>query len=341
MWFYLSFFKAGSLSCKPVTDCAVGMYQSSPATTTSDTLCKPCASPCASCLDYQSCTFCSESYFLISQSCVDTCPSSYYGNGHNRTCLELTVCSSGSEEAAPATPTSDRVCRPCPSGTTDADSNPATPCKPCPPGSFMQNVGMVGNCTLCAAGTVDVTVNGGASTCVNCGPGYYAPPGHAGACAQYSCAPGTVDSDMNPATPCVSCLPGQYQPTLSATACLQCTNSSTLNCSRGHLHNCSLIADASCTIDSPSSSPLASTSTGKSSGGSSAMLGAIIGAVVGGVALLLLILVLLTLRRKQIHRKQRESMLSLASEARIVDVSVGAHDLFLRICKTCLILDPR
>ena len=79
----------------------------------------------------------------------------------------------------------------CAAGTTDHDSNPATPCANCTRGTYTDwpgNIGACRNVTKCAAGTE-----------VSRAP----TPARDVACT--ACAAGTTDHDADPATPCASC----------------------------------------------------------------------------------------------------------------------------------------
>ena len=86
----------------------------------------------------------------------------------DRLCQDATQCVAGQEGVNTLTATSDRSCRVCPAGKTDADSNPAT-------------------------------------ACVTCGPGHHVIEGSTGSCDSLKCAVGYTDADSDATTACVQC----------------------------------------------------------------------------------------------------------------------------------------
>eukprot|EP00045_Choanoeca_perplexa_P018407 m.290873 g.290873 ORF g.290873 m.290873 type:complete len:3950 (+) comp17810_c0_seq1:79-11928(+) len=76
------------------------------------------------------------------------------------TCNPVKVCDPREQQDAAPTISSDRTCQLCPLGTTDHDSNGATPCQACDLGvSYAPEIGMLGACLSmdqCAAGYEEV-----------------------------------------------------------------------------------------------------------------------------------------------------------------------------------------
>ena len=104
------------------------------------------------------------------------CPTSSYIVG-GTACRAISQCELGQSELTAPTPTSDRTCRDCPAGSTDADRRPSTPC-------------------------------------VQCTPGHYTVAGSSGPCnPQFRCPGGRTDADNNASTPCTECLPGTFSMT--------------------------------------------------------------------------------------------------------------------------------
>lgn len=85
------------------------------------------------------------------------CPAnSFVSLDGDNTCRPVTECIAGTQELRAPTPASDRVCEPCPAGSTDNDSDGATSCVACARGtSYMPQQGKIGAClpaTNCPAG---------------------------------------------------------------------------------------------------------------------------------------------------------------------------------------------
>ena len=99
------------------------------------------------------------------------------------TCEAVTECERGQEEVSAPTRSSDRICRECPAGTIDDDTEATSSCKTCPQGHF-------------------------------------SPEGSHGTCQVFKCRAGTSDSDQDPSTPCTSCTLGEtYQDEEGQTSC--------------------------------------------------------------------------------------------------------------------------
>eukprot|EP00727_Mastigamoeba_balamuthi_P002219 m51a1_g11995 putative receptor-type protein tyrosine kinase (526) ;mRNA; r:1172-4532 len=124
---------------------------------------------------------------------------------------------------------SSGACTPCQEGSTDHDSDPATPCVACGPGHFFAApTGNAGPCSghACGAGWTDDDSNA-TTPCVQCGAGAYAPAGSWGTCATLGCAAGTVDADSDAGTACaeVCSLAGTAElcnATATAQGCVWC-----------------------------------------------------------------------------------------------------------------------
>ena len=101
----------------------------------------------------------------------------------------------------------------CEAGTTDNDSNAATPCVSCSAGQYTP-ANSVGICSdfVCAVGFTDNDGNA-TTTCVQCTAGQYSPEGSFGACDILQCGAGETDHDASPSTPCTPCFgSGLYVP---------------------------------------------------------------------------------------------------------------------------------
>jgi hypothetical protein len=169
-------------------------------------------------------------------------------------CRPVSDCSPGTRVAVAGTPTSDRVCTACVSGSFSAESNAAscTNWTSCAPGTFVASSGTATQdrtCEPCAPGTFSAQPN--QSACVNegeCSAGSFLvnvpTPTEPAVCALCqagsfcaggaapveACPPGTWDNDQNPASACVpltACLPGERIASAgSATSdrkCVACT----------------------------------------------------------------------------------------------------------------------
>eukprot|EP00054_Salpingoeca_dolichothecata_P029228 m.228623 g.228623 ORF g.228623 m.228623 type:complete len:2714 (-) comp26428_c0_seq3:87-8228(-) len=120
-----------------VSNCPAGTYPS-------DGTCLKCHPSCATCFGGYSyeCDTCFAGSFLTSTSqCVEVCPAGEYGDAVRQTCLPLTPCQSGQEEAA-VTKTSDRTCTDCQPGFYQDEAG-RLQCKACAAGSFQNGTGAV------------------------------------------------------------------------------------------------------------------------------------------------------------------------------------------------------
>jgi hypothetical protein len=149
-------------------------------------------------------------------------------------CIAYAVCQPGQYVSRDASPTDDRICSACKSGSfsteinasacklwtncapgTYSENSPSSTddrsCKPCTDGSRTRgpNESICHPPAECSAGTVRNTTSDGPD-CMVCSPGNYCSGGDA---ARESCEDGRWDHDANPATECVErtlCLAGQY-----------------------------------------------------------------------------------------------------------------------------------
>jgi hypothetical protein len=178
----------------------------------------------------------------------EACPEGSWAPGGDAgsVCAEWTPCPAGQYELGPGTATSDRVCVPCSSGSTD---RACVPDRDCVPGEYI-NTASTGTggaaCTSCPSGTFSVRTN--ARSCMDwstCSPGQYvlangAPGGDriCGACPSgrfstvsnaASCTPWSTceagerelspGSDVNDRT-CLACPPGTYTSGPNQTMCV-------------------------------------------------------------------------------------------------------------------------
>jgi len=140
-------------------------------------------------------------------------------------CQAATTCVAGQEEVNKLTATSDRSCRVCPAGKTDADSNPSTACMACGAGHFVPE-GSTSSCESlqCALGSTDVDSNP-ATSCVECDgtSEYSSAAGRAGACAAMTvCQAGeemTLEGTASSNRECQACSAGSFSP--SGGPCLE------------------------------------------------------------------------------------------------------------------------
>ena len=95
-------------------------------------------------------------------------------------------------------------------------------CQPCTPGYYTAAVNTLGACNACARGTY--ATGAGATGCLGCGAGQYAPDtigGGGGANACLLCAAGTFAAQGG-VTVCTACAAGYAAPAQGATACAAC-----------------------------------------------------------------------------------------------------------------------
>jgi hypothetical protein len=136
-------------------------------------------------------------------------------------------------------------CIPCLAGTTDRDSNAATPCEDCGSGTYSNATNQTAECISCdpgrtANGSTTATTEAAACTlclpgwfdgdasrtteCVICGGGKHA---EVGASSCTDCVSGKSDADASPDTPCTKCAAGFYSPNPGLEgSCLACTSNS-------------------------------------------------------------------------------------------------------------------
>jgi hypothetical protein len=152
-------------------------------------------------------------------------------------CVEFSVCGAGTYVISEGTPTADRICEICPSGTFSSLENSVgcTGWSTCPPGTFVSNSPTEKSdrvCVPCGAGTMTTGTNQSMCTrsnecapgteqtapgtatsapkCTDCQPGGYCP---GGSLPMEPCAYGKWDDDRDPATACVAwtvCGAGTY-----------------------------------------------------------------------------------------------------------------------------------
>ena len=108
----------------------------------------------------------------------------------------------------------------CMSGTSDDDSDPATPCVQCDIGTY--GAGGSAPCEVCAAGSADDDSDP-ATPCVQCNIGTY---GEGGPAPCVVCAAGTADTDNLPSTLCELCGAGTYAAE-GSTVCEDCPDGTT------------------------------------------------------------------------------------------------------------------
>lgn len=127
-------------------------------------------------------------------------------------CVDWQDCAAGEYELVVPTLYNDRSCRPCPAGTvgSGAVNAPASSCQACPPGSYIPP-GSSGSCVdfLCPIGSVDDDLDA-ATPCQQCGTGHFFPIAKAGLsapCNLFECRSLTTDHDYDVTTPCVDCPP--------------------------------------------------------------------------------------------------------------------------------------
>eukprot|EP00049_Salpingoeca_infusionum_P005502 m.92811 g.92811 ORF g.92811 m.92811 type:complete len:2840 (+) comp12991_c0_seq1:76-8595(+) len=151
--------------CRALSSCSGTEFELIPPTPTSDRLCKT-ASVCVG----------DEYEYRVKTTTSD------------RVCTPRTVCDPGEEALASSLADDEnRVCTPCPAGSTDHDANGKSLCRECPPGTFV-------------------------------------PTGSIGACSNFLCDSGYADTDRNSSTPCERCEVGvNFADEVGATACTPVT----------------------------------------------------------------------------------------------------------------------
>ncbi len=172
-------------------------------------------------------------------------------------CIPWTPCAPGQRILAVGSPTTDRTCVACASGSASTSTN-ASACIPwtdCAPASYVSAPGTSASdrqCAPCAPGTFSTVTNQAAclpkgacppgqkqataatditdAVCVPCAVGMFCAGGEA---PETSCPLGTWDDDQNSATECIvhtNCLPGQkvFLPgtNVSDRLCVQCASGS-------------------------------------------------------------------------------------------------------------------
>ena len=111
--------------------------------------------------------------------------------GNTGKCRNVTKCAAGTEVSRAPTPARDVACTACAAGTTDHDSDPATPCARCSQNTtYTDTPANTGECKpvqACPIGT-EVSRAPTLTTNANC----------------TACPEGTADHDADPATPCAT-----------------------------------------------------------------------------------------------------------------------------------------
>lgn len=176
------------------------------------------------------------------------CPDGSWAPGGDAgsVCVEWTPCPAGQYELGPGTATSDRVCTPCTSGSTD---RACVPDRDCVPGEYI-NTASTGTggaaCTSCPSGTFSgrtnarscmtwhtceagqyVLANGvpaGDRVCGACPSGRFSTTSNAASCTPWTtCEAGQRElspgSDVNDRT-CLACPPGTYTTGPNQTMCV-------------------------------------------------------------------------------------------------------------------------
>ena len=154
------------------------------------------------------------------------CAAGEYSAGGSSTC---SACAQGSadDDNDASTP-----CVACLAGYA-AEEGHAGPCTACLAGQYAEP--SADACANCTAGSSDEDSDA-ATPCVSCTVGLAAAEGHAGECrsclsGQYAaasapecsnCTAGTTDHDLQPSTPCTTCLPGLYAAGGHAGECDSC-----------------------------------------------------------------------------------------------------------------------
>ena len=270
---------SNAAACSTWTDCPAGTYVFLPGTTMSDRRCETCAvgtftnrPNLTSCTDSPKCPAGTIQTGAATSTSPVTCKSCQSGqycagdlapavpcsedtwdkDGNPATaCVPKSVCPAGTSVVQSGSPTTDRTCIACGSGTFSTTTNvPAcTTWKTCAPGSYMTNTPSTtldrtcADCPAdtfssqanqsecipvgqCDAGTQETAPGTSTSppTCAACIAGQYCP---GGSTAAVTCASGTWDDDANPATACVDwteCSAGTFVSTAgSPTADQACT----------------------------------------------------------------------------------------------------------------------
>lgn len=186
-------------SCLPSDACRAGTVQTVPATSTTPATCARCEVG----------TYCAGG-----TAAKILCPNGTWDHDNNSAtaCGQWTTCVQGTHVSSDGTPTSDRQCTACASGsfTSAINAGQCTAWRTCAAGTHETAPGtsqLDRQCAVCAAGTY---CSGGTS-------------------APVACAANTWDDDGNAATPCVpwqGCGPGSYQVAVGSTTtdrtCGQC-----------------------------------------------------------------------------------------------------------------------
>jgi hypothetical protein len=175
--------------CRPHTLCAVGEYQITAPTVTSDRTCNECAAG----------TFSNASNLLECFACGDDEFQPSAGQG---SCTRHTVCAVGEQQTVAPTATSDRTCNECAAGTFSNASN-LLECFACGNGDFQPLAGQ-GFCTR-------------HKTCV-AGERQALPPTSTADRACEKCAASTF-SDTSNAEGCEACPAGKFQGTAGQPFC--------------------------------------------------------------------------------------------------------------------------
>ena len=148
-------------SCSTMRTCSPGTFVMQPGLPSSDRLCGACdgstgfqdepnqpwCKPVVSC----NASFTFQAATPFSNALCSICATGFYNDG--RVCRPLTTCPAGTFVERAASPTSDRGCKPCPSGTFTAAENQkqCTTAAPCAPGTYVKVEGSATSARVCEA----------------------------------------------------------------------------------------------------------------------------------------------------------------------------------------------
>jgi hypothetical protein len=201
------------------TQCAPGKYTSTAGATT----CSVC--PAGGFATATSCTNCSAGTIDHDSDAATPCRDCAAGTYNDMpAAVACSICPAGTYSAAVAS-ISIAACINCSAGTSDHDSDAATPCRDCAAGTYNDMPAVV-TCSICPAGTYSAAAANTFAACINC-------------------SIGTSDHDSDAATPCQDCAAGTYNDMPAAVTCSICpagtysaavasiTIAACINCSAG------------------------------------------------------------------------------------------------------------
>lgn len=185
--------------CTRLTKCTETQFESTEATPSTDRVC-------------QDLTVCESDEFELRPPTARD----------DRLCRKRTICDPG-QISFLAPGAGDRICEDCPAGTVDSTGDEDDqPCNLCPAGHFAPQKAV--DCAACLLGSTDDDTNS-ATPCVTCTSGGFVPKGSSGPCDAFACPAGTTDLDSDPSTECVPCAEGSFSPSSRTGDCIACSNS--------------------------------------------------------------------------------------------------------------------